>query len=294
MQQQKVSAASDEELKFSSMHDSSGSEFPEPQDQQSSPDQQRLGESGVSFRHDQSRDADLFPSTSAENWMKTGEEVEEGSEVLQPLCLDSEAENDISDADLTESGPIHPKSKKTVMQKQTRLSLSTSERTNLGHFECELCGQAFHGESSLKKHMKSHPSPTAVCPNYELPAQTQTEAFVKYSDDNLCYVCGKTFTTRTHLKRHLLVHTGQKPHCCQECGKRFSRRECLRVHMRVHSVEKPYTCELCGKGFKQRSNMMCHMRTHTGEKPHPCVICSRTFTHKKDMLRHMEVHSMKS
>lgn len=276
------------EVKFSSTLVSSEPDFPEHQDQRSSldqrssPDQQSLGDCVASFRPDPCRDSDLFPSTSAENWVKADEDGEEESEVFQHICLDSEPENDSGETELSESGPSRAKSKKKGPQMQTRSDLSASEQTDPELFDCVMCGQSFQGESALKTHMESH-----LCTNYEIPAQ-------RYSDDNLCYLCGKTFSTRSHLKRHLLVHTGQKPHCCQECGKRFSRRESLCVHMRVHSVEKPYTCELCGRGFKQRSNMVCHVRTHTGVKPHSCAFCSKSFTLKKDMLRHMEVHAMKS
>ncbi|XP_067444536.1 zinc finger protein 771-like [Thunnus thynnus] len=298
--------------------------FPEPQEHRASRDQEKLQDLSqrdavACFKYEQSmqpssccqtqtetsREEELLPISSAE-WLKTEEEEDGygGSETAnfwQPLSSDSMDENDTSDAQSTQRGGSNScsktvKSKKRTKQRLNSPSLSTKQRNNQRTWSCKLCGESFHSRSSLMMHVKSHANNTAtLCPpKHAALADNGIEALETHRENNLCYICGKTFTTRTHLKRHLLVHTGQKPHCCKVCGKRFARGECLRIHMRIHTVEKPYTCEVCGKGFRQRGNMICHIRTHTGEKPHRCVICSRPFAYKKDMLRHMQVHAKKT
>ncbi|XP_034023242.1 zinc finger protein 37-like [Thalassophryne amazonica] len=128
-------------------------------------------------------------------------------------------------------------------------------------------------------------------PDYIAPAQREGPESLKPRGANVCYVCGKTFTMKGSLKRHMFGHTGLKPHGCKECGRTFARIESLRVHMRTHTLEIPYTCDFCGKAFRHRGNMICHIRTHTGEKPYRCSICSKAYGYVQDLRKHMQIHS---
>lgn len=53
--------------------------------------------------------------------------------------------------------------------------------------------------------------------------------------------CGWSFKRYEHLKRHMLVHTGERPHACPfpGCGKRFSRSDNLHAHHRTHLKKRP-------------------------------------------------------
>ncbi|ORX91055.1 hypothetical protein K493DRAFT_147305, partial [Basidiobolus meristosporus CBS 931.73] len=57
-----------------------------------------------------------------------------------------------------------------------------------------------------------------------------------------------------------------KNHACSVtgCNMRFKRLEHLKRHLRVHTMERPYACTYtgCRKTFSRRDNLGQHLRTH--------------------------------
>lgn len=55
------------------------------------------------------------------------------------------------------------------------------------------------------------------------------------TDRNLfaCFACGKSYTLKHNLKRHLATHSGLKPFPCKICGKHFIRRDTCLDHVRT-------------------------------------------------------------
>ncbi|GBN26598.1 Zinc finger protein 155 [Araneus ventricosus] len=84
----------------------------------------------------------------------------------------------------------------------------------------------------------------------------------------ICKVCRKTFSYRSALKSHFLIHTDEKSYVCEICSKAFKRNGSLKFHLLTHTKEKPYACEICSKAFMDKRNLKSHLVTHTKEKPY--------------------------
>nr|XP_033497818.1 zinc finger protein 770-like [Epinephelus lanceolatus] len=86
-------------------------------------------------------------------------------------------------------------------------------------FECGNCITSFKSQSDLKQH---------VCSTHAQPEMT------KPADKNRCDICFKRFVTPSKLKRHYVIHTGQRPFSCDICGKTFSQAAHIGKHRLTH------------------------------------------------------------
>ena len=81
--------------------------------------------------------------------------------------------------------------------------------------------------------------------------------------------CDKTFKLARDLKRHMVMHTNERPYKCTHvgCGATFAWTRNLKAHMITHSGLKPYKCPhaACGYAFAWARGLNDHMMTHTEE-----------------------------
>ena len=114
--------------------------------------------------------------------------------------------------------------------------LHIRSHTQLNRFVCHVCGIVFLAKSSLKHHIRTH-------------ADTKFQ----------CEQCNRVFTHPQTLRRHVLnAHNRPEKCTCTICGRQFGSAYSVKRHQMLHTGEKPFQCDKCGRGFVQKVDLRVH------------------------------------
>ncbi|XP_078265768.1 PR domain zinc finger protein 15 isoform X2 [Rhinoraja longicauda] len=188
-------------------------------------------------------------------------------------------------------------------------------------FSCDTCGKMFYRKDVMLDHQRRHTEGGKRVKKDE----SETNGIVKHKKEpSGCPVCGKVFSCRSNMNKHLLTH-GDKKYTCEICGRKFYRIDVLRDHTHIHFKDIPlmneqqreqfisklgitaedtedvsdgpgepiphrYSCKKCQATFAKGSHYLKHLMEIHKEKGYGCSICNRRFALKATYHAHMVIH----
>ncbi|XP_036207288.1 PR domain zinc finger protein 15 isoform X2 [Myotis myotis] len=190
-------------------------------------------------------------------------------------------------------------------------------------FACEVCSKMFYRKDVMLDHQRRHLEGVRRVKREDL--ETSGESLVRYKKEpSGCPVCGKVFSCRSNMNKHLLTH-GDKKYTCEICGRKFFRVDVLRDHIHVHfkdialmddhqreefigkigisseenddnsdesadSEPHKYSCKRCQLTFGRGKEYLKHIMEVHKEKGYGCSTCNRRFALKATYHAHMVIH----
>ncbi|XP_045184300.2 zinc finger protein 271-like [Mercenaria mercenaria] len=240
----------------------------------------------VRFQNDSEEENECFGQVDQTNFIKQKSNTNVSNECLDFVDIGGFGKNsrlsrrDARDNTVLQYGrPAGASEDDTISQSGTQHSMSEDEQTTSD------IQDNVYGEEQIRNNSKKSVGTTDCFTT----SMSQKKAKRRYK----CEICKRTCSSFGNLKRHMYIHTEDKPFSCAICRKGFIRRERLKEHMNsFHESQKPYSCDICNKAFSLKQNLKAHMNYHLPMPRYTCCLCNKDFKYRGDLGKHMKrVHN---
>ncbi|XP_010792038.1 PR domain zinc finger protein 15 [Notothenia coriiceps] len=192
-------------------------------------------------------------------------------------------------------------------------------------YSCEICNKMFYRKDVMQEHHRRHGVGPKHMKREELEANGE-EGTRYRKEPSPCPICGKVFSCRSNMNKHLLTH-GDKKYTCEICARKFFRVDVLRDHIHVHFKDialmdeqerecfikkigisacdsddtddeeeeddpehHKYNCKKCQLSFAKGREYLKHILDQHKERGYGCGICNRRFALKATYNAHLVIH----
>jgi KRAB domain-containing zinc finger protein len=103
------------------------------------------------------------------------------------------------------------------------------------------------------------------------------------------YLCTYSASKLKDVKKHMLIHTGERSFSCDQCDYKGRRLDHLSIHKKHNHGPgelKPFKCDKCAYSGAISLLVKQHMIIHSGEKPYACDQCDYKSSRRQDLVSH--------
>lgn len=164
---------------------------------------------------------------------------------------------------------------------------------------CPYCDVQCASATAMKRHIRTHtgekPYSCDICDFRARQTGTLQTHMLTHTGEKAfrCDLCDSNFVTKSSMTRHVKrIHTtpDEKRYSCVFCDYKTDESNRLKRHIMIHTGDKCFACALCDYRTCDKGTLVRHMAYHTGERRYPCDECDRRFFTRNNLWSHKKRH----